>query len=183
MKNLILIFIWFLGNAHSQTLAASAAIGITGNSVGLIRVGMEAEKILNFTKPISDKLETVDEGELVRVMRLNQNGISLRLFFDENKVRSISIYDRGLMTANGIEVGTSFVNLLAMKDLQGGIANAGLVVFSPSMCGHSFLLGVEPDMDSYYPSIDEDTPQEWTIQMLSKLPKNLVVKEIFVYGC
>ena len=91
MKNLILIFIWLLGNAHSQTLAASAAIGITGNSVGLIRVGMEAEKILNFTKPISDKLETMDEGELIRVMRLNQNGISLGLFFDKNKVRSAGI--------------------------------------------------------------------------------------------
>ena len=183
MKNLILLFICLLGNAYSQTIAASAAIGITGNSVGLIRLGMQAEKILNFAKPISDKLETVDEGELIRVMRLNQNGISLGLFFDENKVRSISIYDRGLMTANGIEVGTSFVNLLAMEDLQGGIANAGLVVFSPSLCGHSFLLGVESDMDSYYPPIDEDAPERWTIQMLSKLPKNLVVKEIFVYGC
>jgi len=171
------------GNAFSQAIVENTAIGITGNSIGLIRLGMQAEKILNFAKPISDKLEEMDEGELIRVMRINQNGISLGLFFEKNKVTRISIYDRGLMTANGIEVGTSLVNLLVIQDLKGGIGNKGLVVFSPSLCGRSFVLGVESEIDSYYPSIDDDTPQEWTIQMLSKLPKNLVVKEIFVYGC
>ena len=183
MKNLILLIVCLLGVSFAQPIVANSEIGITGNSVGLIRLGMEAEKILKFTKPISDKLETIGEGELIRVIRINHNGILLGVYFEDNKVSRISVYDRGMVTSNGFEVGTQLVNLLAFQDLKGGIGNDGLVVFSPSLCGISFLIGMQLDKDSYYPPTNEDTPQEWTIPMFSELPKNLVVKEIFVYGC
>jgi hypothetical protein len=156
--------------------AAAASIELTGDSIGPVKVGMNASAIATVARVVSDRMEPDSEGGEARVVRFLMADVEVAAEVHEGKVWRFEVATPGLRTRAGLGVGTALAALLKLPKLQGQIGEGALYVSSPQLCGLSFRL-------SHELQTDKEFRMNWNAHGLASLPSSVKVHSLLVTGC
>ena len=148
---------------------------ISGNSVGDLVIGSVPPKI-DAHRLLSREWQKDEDGESYELVRVKVQGVVVDAEVYEGKVWRLSIDDPGLLTEDGVGVGSNAGNLLDKnKTIKPQIGPGPMLVLVPAKpCGLSYWTDAQlPDTGSLTFSRESAAP----------LLKNARVTRILFVGC
>ena len=144
---------------------------ITGDRVGLVRIGMPLNSVRARCPILRDTTE-INEGESARVVYALVAGDTLRIALQRNSVWLIAARRPRFATKDSIRAGMPLSRFLVGRQPEIRVGEGKVYLLDRQHCGNSFGLSAE----AY-----RRVPQ-LTGSTLSRLPRSTVIDEILVIG-
>ena len=143
---------------------------ITGDRVGVIRIGMPLDSVRERCRIVRDTVE-MDEGEPVHIVYAFVGHDTLGIVVLRDSVSMITVRRPGFATKDSIRVGTPLSRYLVGRHPSILVGEGRVVLLDRDHCGNSFSLSAEA-----YRRLP------LTAASLARLPRSTVIDEIFVRG-
>jgi hypothetical protein len=144
---------------------------ITGDRVGVIRIGMSLDSVRTRCRIVRDTME-MDEGEASRAVYVLVAGDTVRIDVLNNAVEFIKIRRPRFMTQDSIRTGMPVARFLIGRRPQILVGEGKVYLVDGTHCGNSFGLSAEA-----YARV-----RHLTEASLARLPRSTVIDEIGVTG-
>ena len=147
---------------------------MTGDGIGLLRIGMPVDSVGTVCTVTSDTVFRATEGQLARVVSVAMDLDTVYAEIVDERVWRILVRSQGIYTADSLGVGSSILMLTGFPDLNPMVGEGYLYVATTAHCGMSFRLSEPPTSAPH---------GEWTDTDLRNLGPNVHVTRILLIGC
>jgi hypothetical protein len=152
-------------------VSACADTTITGNRVGVIRIGMSVASVRERCRVLRDTTE-MNDGELGRVVYALVVRDTLRIDVLHDSVWFIKVRGPGLATTDSIHVGVALARFLVGRHPTVLVGEGKVYLLDRQHCGNSF--GLSREAYARAPGL--------TAAALARLPRSTMIDEILVTG-
>jgi hypothetical protein len=160
-------------SARAPAAAARETPTITGEGIGLVRIGLPKDSLAAVARVVRDTIETDIEGNPQEVASVVIEGDTVRVEVSEGRVWRIRVAAPGLATADGVRVGAPVARLVTSGAVSGAAGEGKVYLLDPSRCGLSFGLSREAPLAR--------APLDSAA--LLRLPPSTHVDQILAVGC
>jgi hypothetical protein len=153
----------------------SPSTRLTSDGVAALEIGLPAAEVRHRCELVSDSIETLAEGQPVRVMRVKVGPSVVRAEVVDDTLWRLTISDSLIRTADGLGVGTTVGTLLTSNPSWVATGETGAFVGLVPHCGLSFRL------DTSTPGL----PRPWILRdtaALRRAPPETRVNQVLVVG-
>ncbi len=159
----------------AEARRCSGKLTLTGEGVGVVRVGQPVETVRKVCHIARHKLKKGETPPPDNLLDLKIGPTPLQVEIAQGRVWRVTIDEGPLRTTDKLGVGSSLASLLASGPARAGETEGVIYASTATQCGMSFAL-------SYAPKQGEDR-DSWTAEGLAKLPPDTKVARILMSGC
>ena len=153
----------------------SGKLTLTGEGVGVVRVGQPAETVRRACHIARHKPKKGEAPPPNDLLDFKIGATPVEVEIANGRVWRVTIDGGALRTADKLGVGDSLARLLASGAARAGQTEGVIYATTAAHCGMSFAL-------TYQPKGGEDR-DNWTAEALARLPADTKIDRILMSGC